>query len=292
MSQPVVHQTRTGVQYPKIKKVRSKTPWVIFAVVAVITILFYFAPMAYLLGVSLQSTHQFLSNPVTFPNPIKLSNFVDAWKQASMGEYFSNSIIYTFFSTVISLILGIFLAFPVSRKYVRGSKILYIAFISGIFLPIGLIPLFIESRILDLYNNRIGYILLHLQGGLNFGFFIFSGYFKTIPVELDESAVIDGCGYIRYIWSIILPLVKPAIATVGIYVAIGVWNDLIGPVVFLAKNSLFPLTRGLYTFYGNYQSEWTLLAAGVFIVAAPLIVAFIFLQRYLVEGAVAGAVKM
>ena len=162
---------------------------------------------------------------------------------------------------------------------------------AGVFLPVGLVPLFIESRLLDLYNNRLGYIILHLQYGLTFGFFIFVGYFRTIPVELDESAAIDGCGYFHYIWRILIPLIRPALATVGIYVAINVWNDLIGPVVFLASNSLYPLTRGLYTFYGSNQSDWTLLAAGVFIVAAPLIIAFVFLQRDLIAGAVAGSLK-
>ena len=266
--------------------------WMSFLASAAITLALYLGPMAYLFGVALQTPNQFLNNPVAFPHPVAWSNFPSAWNQATMGVYFSNSVLYTAASTLLALLFAALLAFPVSRRYIRGSQWIYLLFISGMFLPIGLIPLFIESRLLDLYNNRVGYIILHIQYGLNFGFFIFAGYFKTIPIELDESAVIDGCGYLRYIWRILIPLIKPALATVGIYVAINVWNDLIGPIVFLASNSLFPLTRGLYTFYGSYQSDWTLLAAGVFIVAAPLITAFILLQRYLVAGVVAGSLKM
>lgn len=266
--------------------------WGSFLIAAVIALLFYLGPMLYLLGISLQSANQFLNNPLSLPHPFVWANFSNAWNEATMSVYFSNSVLYTAASTLVSLFFAVLLAFPVSRRYVPGSQWIYLIFLSGIFLPIGLIPLFIESRLLDLYNNRIGYIILHLQYGLNFGFFILVGYFKTIPKELDESAVIDGCGYFHYIWRILLPLTRPALATVGIYIAINVWNDLIGPVVFLASNSLFPLTRGLYTFYGSYQSDWTLLAAGVFIVAAPLILAFILLQRYLVAGAVAGSLKM
>ena len=266
--------------------------WMSFLASAAIALALYLGPMAYLFGVALQTPNQFLNNPVAFPHPMAWSNFPSAWNQATMGVYFSNSVLYTAASTLLALLFAALLAFPVSRRYIRGSQWIYLLFISGMFLPIGLIPLFIESRLLDLYNNRVGYIILHIQYGLNFGFFIFAGYFKTIPIELDESAVIDGCGYLRYIWRILIPLTKPALATVGIYVAINVWNDLIGPIVFLASNSLFPLTRGLYTFYGSYQSDWTLLAAGVFIVAAPLITAFILLQRYLVAGVVAGSLKM
>lgn len=124
-----------------------------------------------------------------------------------------------------------------------------------------------------------------------FGFFLFVGYFRTIPQELDESAVIDGCNYVRYLMTVIAPLAKPAFATMGIYASIQIWNDLIGPVVFLASPSLFPLSRGLFVFYSSYASQWTLLAAGVLIAAAPLIVAFLFLQRYFIEGATAGSLK-
>ncbi len=275
----------------KPASLREKPSWGAFALAGVVAVVFYLGPIAYLLAVALQSPAQFLNNPVSFPRPLMWSNFTSAWSQATMGTYFSNSVLYTFFSTVLSLLFAALLAFPVSRRYVRGSQVIYLLFLAGMFLPVGLVPLFIESRMLDLYNNRIGYIVLHLQYGLTFGFFIFVGYFRTIPVELDESAAMDGCGYFHYIWRILIPLVKPVLATVGIYVAINVWNDLIGPVVFLASNQLFPLTRGLYTFYGSNQSDWTLLAAGVFIVAAPLIIAFVLLQRYLVAGAVAGSLK-
>ncbi len=268
-----------------------KRPWVAFLIAGVVALLLYLSPLAYLLSVALQTPAQFLNNPVAFPHPIRWSNFVDAWNQATMGTYFFNSILYTFFSTALSLLFAALLAFPISRRYVRGSQFIYLLFLAGMFLPVGLVPLFIESRWLGLYNNRLGYIILHLQYGLTFGFFILVGYFRTIPIELDESAALDGCGYFHYIWRILIPLIRPALATVGIYVAINVWNDLIGPVVFLASNSLYPLTRGLYTFYGSNQSDWTLLAAGVFIVAAPLIIAFIFLQRYLIAGAVAGSLK-
>lgn len=265
--------------------------WSSFGVAGAVAILLYLGPILYLLGVALQSPSQFLNNPVSYPHPLAWNNFIIAWKEASMQVYFSNSLLYAAGATFLSLLLAVFVAFPVSRRYVRASNWIYLSFVAGMFLPVGLIPLFIESRMLDLYNNRIGYIILHLQYGLSFGFFIFAGYFRTIPRELDESAAIDGCGYFRYVFQILIPLVKPALATAGIYIAINVWNDLIGPVVFLASNSLFPLTRGLYTFYGSYQSEWTLLAAGVFIVAAPLIAAFLILQRYLVAGAISGSIK-
>lgn len=208
-----------------------------------------------------------------------------------MGEYFLNSVLYTVVPTVIALMLSLFLAFPISRQYVRWARQLHVLLTSGMFFPVAVIPLFIEARMLHLYNNRPGYIILHIEDAMVFGFFLFVGYFRTIPRELDESAVIDGCGYLRYLFTIVGPLARPAFATMGIYAGIQIWNDLIGPVVFLATPSLFPLSRGLFVFYGTSASQWTLLAAGVLIAAAPLIIAFLLFQRYFIQGATAGAIK-
>jgi len=260
--------------------------------IGLFVVILYFGPLLFLLNISLQSQTQFLTHSMGIPHPVEWSNFIQAWEQASMGQYFINTILYTVIPTVIALAFSVFLAFPVSRGYVRGSRFLRSLFTSGLFFPVSIIPLFIEARILGLYNNRPGYMILHIQDAMVFGFFLFVGYFRTIPRELDESAVIDGCGYVRYLGTIITPLAKPALATMAIYAGIQIWNDLIGPVVFLSTPSLFPLSRGLFNFYGSYGSDWTLLAAGVLIAATPLIVVFLFFQRYFIEGATAGAVKL
>lgn len=261
-------------------------------IMGLIVLILYFGPLIFLVNISLQTQQQFLTHSMTLPHPLRLINFVQAWREASMAEYFFNSIVYTVVPTVVALALSVCLAFPVSRGYVRWTRQFRTLFTSGLFFPVSIIPLFIESRMLHLYNNRPGYMILHIQDAMVFGFFIFVGYFRTIPRELDESAVIDGCNYLRYLVTIVTPLAKPALATVAIYAGIAIWNDLIGPVVFLSTPSLFPLSRGLFAFYGSYASEWTLLAAGVLIAAAPLIAAFLFLQRYFIEGATAGSVKL
>ena len=262
------------------------------ALAAVIILPLYALPLLYLLSVAFQTPGQFLRNPLGLPHPLIFSNFPNAWVQGNFGQYFVNSIIYTASATVLSVLFAVFIAFPVARRYVRGGSLLYSLFLAGFFLPVSIVPLFIEAERLGLYNTQWGYILLHLQLGLTLGVLFFVGYFTNIPKELDESAQLDGCGYFRYVTQILMPLSSPALVTVGVYAAVSTWNDLIGPVVFLASNQYFPLTRGLFTFYGQYESEWTLLAAGVFIVAAPLILTFAFIQRYLVRGATAGALKL
>lgn len=262
------------------------------ALAVIIIVPLYALPLLYLLGVSFQSAGQFLRNPMAFPHPIVPANYPNAWVQGDFGQYFLNSCLYTACSTLLSVAFAVFIAFPIARRYAQGGSFIYALFLAGFFLPVSIVPLFILAQKLGLYNTQWGYILLHLQLGLTLGVLFFVGYFNNIPKDLDESAQLDGCGYFRYVTQILVPLSMPALVTVGIYAAVSTWNDLIGPVVFLASNQYFPLTRGLFSFYGQYESEWTLLAAGVFIVAMPLILTFAFIQRYLVRGATAGALKL
>ncbi len=249
----------------------------------------YLTPLLYLLMIALRTTHGFLTNPLGLPHQWDWGNFVTAWREGSMSEYFTNSIIYTVSITVLDLLVSVLAAFPIARGYWKYSNALYLFFLAALFLPGGLIPLFTEALSLHLYNTRIGYILLNVGTGLSFFFFV--GYIKSIPREVDEAAAIDGCGYFRYVFTILIPLIRPALATMGLFIAIGAWNNLIGPVVFLANPHLWPLTRGLFTFYGEYSNDWPLLASAIIIVMAPLVVLFVVLQRFIVKGAMGSAIK-
>ncbi len=250
----------------------------------------FLLPVFYLVLVSLRSETGFLGHPFAFPRMLHFMNYVSAWEQASMTSYFLNSIIYAVGGTVLSLLVSAFLAFPIARGYIRGAKVIYQVFVFSMFLPGGLIPLFVESQALHLYNNQLGYIILNVGTGLSVFFFV--GYIKSIPKELDEAAAIDGCGYSRYVLRILLPLMSPALATMGLLSFIGEWNNLIGPIVFLPNPQYWPLTRGLFAFYGQFSNNWPLLAAGLIITILPLTILFLFLQRYLVAGVTGGSLKL
>jgi len=198
-----------------------------------------------------------------------------------------NSLLYAVVPDVITLVLGVFLAFPISRGWFTHSNALYGFFVFSGFLPAGLIPLFIEAQKIGTYNSRIGYLIMTSLTGA--GFFFFVGYIKTIPRELDEAAALDGCGYIRFIFTMIIPQMKPALATFGIFGFVAGWNNLILPLVMLNDQSLWPVTRGLFSFFGQYSSQWPLVAAATIIVALPILAVFAILQRNLVEGVAGGA---
>jgi raffinose/stachyose/melibiose transport system permease protein len=254
----------------------------------VISVGLFALPIVYIAIQAFKPYTKFLTDPLGLPTPWTGSNFTAAWSQGHFAQEMGNSLLYAIVPDVITLLLGVFLAFPISRGYFKYSNALYAFFVFSGFLPGGLIPLFIEAKILHLYNHRLGYLILTSLAGA--GFFFFVGYIKGIPKEMDEAASIDGCGYVRFIFQIILPQMKPALATFGVFGFIGAWNNLILPLVMLSDESTWPVTRGLYGFFGEHTQNWPLIAAGTVIVAAPILVLFILLQRYLVEGVAGGAV--
>jgi raffinose/stachyose/melibiose transport system permease protein len=254
----------------------------------VISVGLFALPIAYLALQSFKSYTGFLRDPTGLPTSWTLSNFTSAWTEGNFGSELINSLIYATIPDAVTLLLGVFLAFPISRGYFKFSTALYAFFVFSGFLPAGLIPLFVEARALHLYNSRLGYLVLTSFAGA--GFFFFVGYIKSIPREIDEAAALEGCGYFRFIITVIIPQMRPALAAFAVFGFVASWNNLILPLVMLSDQGLWPVTRGLYGFLSQYSTQWPLIAAATVIVAAPVIVVFILLQRHLVEGVAGGAV--
>jgi raffinose/stachyose/melibiose transport system permease protein len=236
------------------------------------------------------STRQFAINAASIPDPIMWSNYPTAWVKGTFNIYFINSVIYTVAIVFGTLVISTLAAFPLARGHLRWTNGFYLLFLSGILLPVGYIPQFFILQNLGLYNTQLGYILLWCSR-VALPIFVLTGFIKTIPTELDDAAAIDGCPYIRYILQMILPLLKPALSVVGLILAIRVWNDIIGPVIFLPSKSIKPISAGLLQFFAENAADWTLIAAAILITALPLVLVYIFAQRYIVAGITSGAIK-
>lgn len=260
---------------------------VLQVVCAVIALGIFGLPLAYMVLQSLKTYTGFLRDPTGWPHPFTFGNYGAAWTQGNFAHEMINSLIYAVIPDVVTLVLGVFLAFPISRNYFKHSNALYAFFLFSGFLPGALIPLFAEARLLHLYNSMLGYLVIIGLGGA--GFFFFVGYIKGIPKELDEAAAMDGCSYVRFIFQIVIPQMKPALATFAVFGFVSEWNSLILPLVLLPNPGLWPVTRGLYGFFGSHTQNWPLVAAATVIVAVPIVIVFAFLQRYLVEGVAGGA---
>lgn len=249
----------------------------------------YLGPLLMLLSTSLKTMPDFMKNATALPATLNFQNYADAWEKANFPRYLTNTILYTVSATVIYLITGVFVAFPIARGYVKGAGFLLTLYVIALFLPVALIPQFQLMLSLGLYNNPIGYVMLFLVNPI--GIVILVNYFKSLPVELDEAAAMDGCGYLRFVVTVIIPLSSPAIATVAVLHAIGIWNELILPTIYLTNKDYYPITRGMIVFQGVYGSDWPTLAAAVLIMTLPMLVIFLVLQRFIVSGLTAGAVK-
>lgn len=248
-----------------------------------ITLLFGI-PLAYVLLISFQTPTQFIMDPMSLSQGPTASNYPEAWTQGDLGQQLMNTVIYSVVAAAISTVLSLLIAYPVARRLIRWHRWIYISFVIGMCLPIPIIPLFVEAQRLQLFDNRIGYIILHLEMGLPLGVLLLTAFVGGIPEELDHAALLDGSSYLGYLARIVLPLAWPSIVIVFLYSLLGVWNDIIGPIVFLASSDLFPVTRGVYQFYGSNTSAWTTMSAAIVIVSLPVMALFIVSQRQLLRS--------
>jgi N-acetylglucosamine transport system permease protein len=255
-----------------------------------LVVILFLLPVLYAVMLAFESPSHFLTSPLT-PGSPDVHNFSGAWSQANLGTELVNTVIYSVIAAALSTLLGLLIAFPIARRLIHGSAALYTLLFIGLFLPFSVIPLFAEARLLHLYNNRPGYILLHVEPGLPLAVLLLTAFISSIPAELDEAAWMEGSGYLSYLMRVVVPLTRPALLIAFLYGLLGVWNDIIGPVVLLADPSLFPVTRGIYNFFGSNESQWTLLAAGIVIASLPVVALFAVSQRQIIRTAIAGAVK-
>jgi raffinose/stachyose/melibiose transport system permease protein len=259
-------------------------------VLVLVVLVLYLFPLLFLLNTALKSNAAFNSDPIGLVTNPDFGNFLTAWNRGNFGAYILNSVLYTACAAGLGTFVSLVLGFPVSRGYLKHSRLWSVCFVILLFLPNAIITQFQLLLRLGLYDTQLGYILI-MAAGVGVGPILIAGFVRSIPNELDEAASLDGVGYWRYLFTFVIPLARPAIATIFILQAIGVWNEIILATILLPDSSKSPLTLGLYAFQGTYTSQWGLLAAATMIVAAPLVVAYVFLQRYLVGGVIGGAVK-
>lgn len=260
-----------------------------YAVMALV-VLIYLYPLLFLVNTALKSNSEFLVDPTGLVKDPQFGNFLDAWEQGNFASYALNSVLYTFVAATLGTIMSLMIGFPVARGYVKHPRVWQGLFAAMLFLPNTLVTVFQLALRMNLYDTALGYILI-MASGVGVGPLLVSGYLNSIPREIDEAAAMDGAGYLRYLFTFLPRLMMPVLSTTFILQAIGVWNDIILATILFTSQDKWPLTLGLFAFKGTYTSQWTLLSAATMIVAAPLLLVYLFLQRYLVASVVGGAVK-
>jgi N-acetylglucosamine transport system permease protein len=247
---------------------------------------------------SLKSDQEIFLSPFALPSDLHWENYRNAWVGANFSRYFFNSVIVSFVSVAGTIFIGSMAAYALSRFRFPGSKTMFFIFLSGLMIPIQLsmIPLFFQLRDMHLLNTRLGLILFYIATGLPFAIFVLAGFFKSLPASLHEAAQIDGCSEWRIYWDIMLPLSLPGLITVGVFTFLGVWNEYFGAFMFMSgagseECRTLPLGLANITITSQYRSDWGTAFAGLMLVMVPTLLVFIPLQRYLVKGITAGALK-
>lgn len=272
---------------------RIITKVIIYAVLLALAYVMLY-PLALLINMSFKSYREFLSDPIGWVKlgDIKFDNYKTVYEKLNFLGMFLNSVFYSTVSAVISCVIALLAAFPLSRKHFKGSGGMFTLFIVSMFLPGSLIAtITLVKDILHIYGTRTCLMFLWSCSSLQLNIFMMVGFVKSVPRELDEAAWVDGCSYFRYIFVVALPLLKPIVATIFTIRFIGFWNDFLTPFIYLSSPSHRPLATGLYFFQGQYSAKWHELSAVILMTALPMVVLYIFMQRFIIEGMTAGALK-
>lgn len=234
-----------------------------------------------------------LTNPTGLPQAPTFDNFVTSWQDAGFANLFFNSVLLTVVSMTVATFVAALASYAIVRQATRIGSGVYLLLAAGIFLPmqLALVPQFRVVRDLGLINNYVGVILIYIAGALPFGVFLMAAFMRQVPKEIVEAAVIDGAGYFTLFRRIFLPLARPAIATFWVLQGVGIWNDYLVPQLLLTDPSKRTLTTGVLYFKAQYLADWGNIMAAVLIMSLPILLLFVFAQRFFVSGLYAGAVK-
>ena len=275
------------------KKVSHVIMWVVLIVVFLASIFPFFLVIINVF----KTKGDITSNPLSLigNHGFTLDNFPAAIKKMNFWSAFGNSLIVTVSSTVLTLLVSSMAAFVIVRNKWKACGLLFSGMVASMVIPfqVLMIPLVsLYGGIFGVLNSRITLILMHVGFSLSMATFMFHGAIHTnIPLELEEAALIDGCTRWQTYWKVVFPLLKPTIATVAIIDAMAFWNDYLLPSLVLGRKELYTIPIATQAFYGTYSTDMGLVMAALLLAMLPILILYLFLQRYIVEGVTSGAVK-
>ena len=251
------------------------------------------APIVIMVFSAFKTSNQIFQTPFAIPDFTAIGNLAKIWTETNFLRYLANSVVVTGLSMVLILVLGTMAAYAVARYEFFGASFILLFFLAGLTLPLKLaiIPLFILMRDLGILNNQLSLIIVYVAMGLPTTVFILTGFIRTLPSELEDAARMDGASELRIMWSIMLPLVRPAMVIAAIQNVVPIWNDFFFPLIFIQNDDLKTLPQGLTTFMGEYNTNFGVLFAGLTLSAAPIIIIYIVLSRQFINGMTSGAIK-
>lgn len=256
-------------------------------------------PFIWLISTSLKGNMEniFAYPPQIIPQDFTFENYVGVWKRVNFVAYFVNSMIVAGFTVFLNLILSAMAAYPLARMNFWGKKFTFFAILATIMIPFQaiMLPVYLitlKLNLVDSVNNFMGYLGLVMPFAVSaFGIFLMRQAFLTIPKEMEEAAIVDGCNTLEVFFKVLLPMVKPSLAVLAIFTFIGSWGEFLWPSIVLTKESMYTLPVGVNNLQGMFSSNWRFIAAGSILATIPIVIFFLAMQKYFISGENEGAVK-
>ncbi|MBD0380907.1 carbohydrate ABC transporter permease [Paenibacillus sedimenti] len=262
------------------------------AVLWIISIL-YIYPILLVLISSIKTKRDLATNPFGLPKEFTLDYFQAAYQTMHYFRSILNTSFIGLVSVGISVIITSMAAYVIARRNNKFYNAMYLLFLAGMIIPfqMTMIPLYKVMLSLQLISTYQGVIFIYLASLAPFSVFLLSGFVKSVPRELEEAALIDGCGIYKTFFMIVFPLLKPAITTVSVLNLFHIWNDFLMPMLYIQDSKKITITVQLASFQGRYFNDWSLIFAGVCMIVFPMLIIYLLAQRFIIDGITAGAVK-
>ncbi|MBB6735959.1 carbohydrate ABC transporter permease [Cohnella zeiphila] len=271
---------------------RSRARLLALELVAIVCALFILVPFFMILVNSFKGIRESALFGLTLPTgKWQFSNYKDVYEQANILRGFKNSFLISGLVVVCVNLCASMAAFVIQRRNDRFMKAMFYAFIVGLIVPVSIIPTIKLMSLLHLQGTYASIILYYTAVLLPFSVFLLVGFMRAIPRELDEAALLEGCGYFRLYWRIVLPLLMTVLVTVTIVVVVSVWNDFFGPFYLVTDSRKWTIVLQIFNFVTMYSTNWGIVFAFMVIVVSPVLIVYLLLQRYIIDGLTAGSVK-
>lgn len=265
----------------------------LFFVLLAIATLIYIGPFLFSLSISLNAEKNVFDWPIKLlPKTLTLENYRNVWNELPFEKWLINSVVVTFVQTLSNVFFSALAGFAFARLEFKGRKLIFGLLLGSLMIPgiILLVPKFIILNEFRMINSYTGLIIPGLVGVTNI--FLMKQFFETIPKDLEQAALIDGCSYFRIFWQVFLPISKPALAAVAIYTFQGSWNEFLWPVIVTYTEDMYTLPLGMASLRTELLTDWPLLMAGTILISLPTLIIFLVFQRYFVQGVTSSGLKV
>ncbi|RRJ64188.1 carbohydrate ABC transporter permease [Paenibacillus oralis] len=255
--------------------------------------LLFLSPFYFLFVNSVKPFGEIMSDSASWPKVFQWENYAKAWELTKFPQAFTNSLIITVISVGILALISAMGAYRMVRANTWFNRILFMLFIASMVIPFQTImmPLLRVVNELGVNNTHFGLVMTYLGLGAPMAVFLFHGFVKSIPREIEEAATVDGCTGISVFFRIVLPMLKPMLMTIIVLNCLWVWNDYLLPSLILQRPEMRTIPLATFAFFGQYTKQWDIALPALILGITPIIIFFLFLQRYIVEGIAAGSVK-